>query len=272
MLPQKLLKEKMAQMQTKCCSLNLLTRKKKSCSHGHQGTPEESDSEVAGSGRPIKVQLPQNQSCPRVKWRLGPWNRLAWTALTASTTHWPSEEHHQAWNHPHCRKPPAWVRVRNLFTYISLQSCAYGKRRPKSTELDYRQLRASAGLQPKASEVIAVVPEHKQVLVLTGPKQECSFPCVRVERLSESFAVPPLCQCTLRVLPLGAQLLHLRASANQAEGLSSCVAVWGIPYTPCEFVQTALKSGHPSLAAAKLPDPLVSATQTCAQCEREPLR
>ena len=78
-----------------------------------------------------------------------------------------------------------------------------------------------------------------------------------------------LCQCSLDTLPAGAQLLHMHTSVKQGDGSSSCVSVWGIPYNPCEFIQAALKSVHPAVAAAKVPEPLLSAIRESKKCNPE---
>ena len=123
--------------------------------------------------------------------------------------------------------------------------------------IDYHQMRASTGLQPKASKVRPVVPEHKQVVVVRGPLQFFRPPCLHMERIHDPIALHSACQCELRCLPSGAQLLRMHSSDNQGDSL--CVSVWGIPYSPDEFIEAALHAGHPALAASDLPPPLAHA-------------
>ena len=49
------------------------------------------------------------------------------------------------------------------------------------------------------------------------------------------------------------------------------MSVWGIPYSPSEFIQAALQSGHPGLSAADLPSPLAHAIEKCSQSKPETL-
>ena len=135
--------------------------------------------------------------------------------------------------------------------------------------LDYHQLRASTGLQPKASKTVPVVSEHKCLVTWSGPEHLCRMPCRRMERLAHPLPIPTLCQCSLDALPAGAQLLHMHTSVKQGDGSSSCVSVWGIPYNPREFIQAALKSVHPAVAAAKVPEPLLSAIRESKKCNPE---
>ena len=135
--------------------------------------------------------------------------------------------------------------------------------------IDYHQMRASTGLQPKASKVRPVVSEHKQVVVVRGPLQFFRPPCLRMERIHDPIALHSACQCELRCLPSGAQLLHMHSSGN--EGDSLCVSVWGIPYSPDEFIEAALHAGHPALATSDLPPPLARAIAKSAQSKPEAL-
>ncbi|CAE7557810.1 unnamed protein product, partial [Symbiodinium pilosum] len=90
-----------------------------------------------------------------------------------------------------------------------------------------------------------------------------------MERLDAPVTLHSACRCELRCLPSGAQLLHLHSSGN--EGDSLCVSVWGIPYSPSEFIEAALRASHPGLAASDLPSPLARAIEKCAQSKPEAL-
>ena len=90
-----------------------------------------------------------------------------------------------------------------------------------------------------------------------------------MERIHDPIALHSACQCELRCLPSGAQLLHMRSSNNQGDSL--CVSVWGIPYSPDEFIEAALRAGHPVLAASDLPPPLARAIAKSAQSKPEAL-
>ena len=138
-----------------------------------------------------------------------------------------------------------------------------------SPGIDYHQLRASTGLQPKASKSHPVVPEHKRVIVVRAPSQFFKPPCLRMERLDAPVTLHSACQCELRCLPSGAQLLRLHSSGN--EGDSLCVSVWGIPHSPSEFIEAALRASHPGLAASDLPSPLAHAIEKCSQSKPEVL-
>ena len=95
----------------------------------------------------------------------------------------------QKWRHSHSWKF-LWLLVladRRLLRVQDLQYTALQGQRTADHGIDYHQMRASTGLQPKASKVRPVVSEHKQVVVVQGPLQFFRLSCLRLERIHNSI-------------------------------------------------------------------------------------
>ena len=76
-------------------------------------------------------------------------------------------------------------------------------------------------------------------------------PCHRTEHLSRAFTVPSGCDCVIPVIPKHSQLLQLTQTVKEGQ-VSITTAVWGVPFSPEEFVKRAIQAGHPSLYSSKL--------------------
>ena len=90
-----------------------------------------------------------------------------------------------------------------------------------------------------------------------------ALPCRRMERLTQPFHKPSSWQGALTVLPTGAQLL--RVAITVKEGSDWVVSVWGIPFTPHEFLEKAIQAGHPVNLEADVPQVLREATEENAR-------
>ena len=132
----------------------------------------------------------------------------------------------------------------------------------ESPDVDIAQLRARVGVQPKSSSMPPLVPEHKKVIVMRGPASSfCALPVEPMQRLQRPWepdgTVSPAC-----AIPEGAQLLRRGPVADKLGDLS-CSRVeeiaWGVPFKPEEFVDEALKTGHPRTLSALLPEILSKA-------------
>ena len=105
-----------------------------------------------------------------------------------------------------------------------------------SRALDYHQLRASAGQQPKAVKQHVLVPERASVVTVQGPAHLMQVPRRRTERLSRAFTLPAGCDCVIPVIPKHSQLLQLTQTVKEGQ-VSITTAVWGVPFSPEEFVK-----------------------------------
>ena len=95
--------------------------------------------------------------------------------------------------------------------------------------LDYRQLRASIGRQPKAIKQPPLVPEHASVVTMQGPAHLMQVPCHRTERLSHTFTLPSGCDCRMSISPEHSQLLQLTQTVKEGQGQANITtAVWGV--------------------------------------------
>ena len=132
----------------------------------------------------------------------------------------------------------------------------------ESQDVDIAQLRARVGVQPESSSMPPLVPEHKHVIVMQGPASCFSaLPVAPMQRLQHPWtpdeAVSPAC-----AIPGGAQLLRRGLVADKLGDVdNSGVAevAWGVPCKPEEFVDEALKTGHPRTLSALLPEILSEA-------------
>lgn len=86
---------------------------------------------------------------------------------------------------------------------------------PPPTSLDndvdlppLKKMRAVAGVQPKASKLPPLVPEHKEVLLVAGPMSSLSkLPLFPMQRLKEPLVLPADCTSSVRTMPAESQLL-----------------------------------------------------------------
>ena len=130
-------------------------------------------------------------------------------------------------------------------------------------------MRAIATTQPKASKMPPIVREHKSVVLITGPFTAlATAPVERMQRLKQSWTIPPSCQANVDHLPPGAQLLRttpLRSNGGLLQTKQPEVGVfeqaWGIPFSPDEFIQEALERGHPKSFSRLVPRVLQTAIE-----------
>ncbi|CAE7368778.1 unnamed protein product, partial [Symbiodinium sp. CCMP2456] len=120
--------------------------------------------------------------------------------------------------------------------------------------------RAAANQQPKASKFPALVPEHRSVVLVRGPRAAlAALPCEPMSRLKAAWTVPACCSCTLAQIPPDAQLLRQtplsvnKGSLPDATQPSFADAeigelAWGIPHSPEAFLKAATKAGPKGLA------------------------
>ena len=116
--------------------------------------------------------------------------------------------------------------------------------------------RAIAGIQPKASRIPPLVPEHREVLVVCA-ERPMSPPCANMTRLDRPWPVPHFARCPVRQIPAKSQLLrYTPLAANKGENSSLFEIAWGVPWEETEFVAEAARIGHPRSLPSVVPDPL----------------
>ena len=122
--------------------------------------------------------------------------------------------------------------------------------------LDLHQLRAVAGTQTKASKFPPLLPEHASVCIVRGLRADTPLPCPVMSRLNNAWHIPSHASCDRAVVPADAQFLR-RTSHPDKQG--SVEFVFGIPWSPSQFVMQAVAAGHPCAMQAALPEVLRSA-------------
>lgn len=117
-------------------------------------------------------------------------------------------------------------------------------------ELPLAHLRAITGSQPKASRMPPLVSEFQQIMI--RPRPASGLPCP----LGQSLASPYL------DVPAGAKLLRPSGVGKKGEvGIDDLA--FGVYRSPEDFVDAAVKAGHPISFANRLPQPLSKALQVC---------
>ena len=97
--------------------------------------------------------------------------------------------------------------------------------------LDYHQLRASIGRQPKASNSLLSA-RARQWGDHARPAHLMQIPCHRTERLSHAFTLPSGCDCRMSIIPKHSQLLQLTQTVKEGQGQANITtAVWGVPFS-----------------------------------------
>ena len=127
--------------------------------------------------------------------------------------------------------------------------------------VNLKRLRAGAGLQPKANKFPPLVREHKQILIIRGPQEMLSrAPVLSMQRIKEPWPVPSQCESILQVIPSDAQLLRsvpLRSNGEilqvKEQNSIQYEQAWGIPFSPDEFIEQAVKRGHPKSLEQMIP-------------------
>ena len=126
-----------------------------------------------------------------------------------------------------------------------------------SPSLALSQIQAAVGCQPKASKTPMLVPEHKQIIKLCLPAST-ALPVSLRSRIKEPWPVPLTAACDFAEIPRDSQLLKLSALPDKG-GVAFQEVVWGLPWSPQEFVEQALASGHPRALEVALPQVLKDA-------------
>ena len=123
-----------------------------------------------------------------------------------------------------------------------------------SPALALHQIQAAVNCQPKASKTPLLVPEHKQIVKLCLPAST-TLPVSLRCRIKEPWPVPLTAACNFSEIPKDSQLLKLSALPDKG-GVAFQEVVWGLPWSPQEFVEQALASGHPRALEVALPQVL----------------
>ena len=123
--------------------------------------------------------------------------------------------------------------------------------------LDLHQLRAVAGTQPKASTFPPLVPEHASVCIC-GLCADTPLPCPVMSRLDNAWHIPSHVSCDRAVVPADAQFLRCTSHPDKQ---GSVEFVFGIPWSPSQFVMQAVAAGHPCTMQAAIPEVLRNAIE-----------
>ena len=136
-----------------------------------------------------------------------------------------------------------------------------------------RLLRAIVNHQPKAARFAHAISEHRACYVVRGPTQHMSPPCQPMQRLQTDWVLPPSLTAKVPLIPKYSQLLRatplrLRGETDKTRLDDDLTAIseqaWGVPWTPAEFVEQAVKAGHPKLIDSFLPEILQSTVDKLA--------
>ena len=135
---------------------------------------------------------------------------------------------------------------------------------PGWTHSSFAAMRAIAGNQPKASRVPPLVPEHKYLAKIEGPKSDVQqLPLKCMQRCKSEIKVPPTCSASIDILPAESQLLR-SSEFRSSGGIVFASQAWGIPWSESEFVTKAIERGHPRTFNALLPPALEDAVSSTA--------
>ena len=123
--------------------------------------------------------------------------------------------------------------------------------------LPLHAIQSAVAQQPKASKTPMLVPEHKQLVRLCLPAST-QLPALLRGRIKEPWPVPLTAAADIAELPADTQLLRLNALPDKG-GVAFNEVVWGVPWSPEEFLCKALESGHPRTLEAAIPQVLKEA-------------
>ena len=130
--------------------------------------------------------------------------------------------------------------------------------------LPLHAIQAAVAPQPKASKLPALVPEHKQVVHLCLPAST-ALPVLPRGRIKEPWPIPLLAAADLTELPVDSQLLRKQSLPDKG-GVAFNDVVWGVPWSPEEFLSKALEAGHPRTVEALIPQVLREAILQHKNC------
>ena len=229
----------------------------------------------------------------RAKWTVLAWNHQAFSSICRTCPGESPQHQHKPWGLVHTSEghhfstseetaypKPLAHAIALVFAKILIQ---HGWEPPQEqlhdvAEPNLKVMRAIATTQPKAAQIPPVVREHKAVVVIYGsPHLLATAPVQPMQRLSTSWEVPSECSSNVRTMPPGAQLLRttpLRSKGGilqqqsqvSSNSIEAAEQAWGIPFNPNEFMQEAVKNGHPKSFAKLVPSILLKAVErNCGQ-------
>ena len=132
--------------------------------------------------------------------------------------------------------------------------------------LPLHSIQAAVASQPKASKTASLVPEHKQVIHMCLPAST-QLPVPARGRIKDPWPVPLLASANFSELPPDSQLLRIHALPDKG-GVAFNEVVWGLPWSPEEFLDKALESGHPRTVEAAIPQVLKDAILQHKTCDQ----
>ena len=123
--------------------------------------------------------------------------------------------------------------------------------------LPLHAIQSAVAPQPKASKTPMLVPELKYVIRLCLPTST-QLPVQPRGRIKEPWPIPLTASADLSELLVDSQLLKIHALPDKG-GVAFNEVVWGVPWSPEEFLTKALESGHPRTLEAAIPQVLKDA-------------
>ena len=123
--------------------------------------------------------------------------------------------------------------------------------------LPLHAIQSAVAPQPRASKTPMLVPEHKHIVRLCLPTST-QLPVQPRKRIKEPWPIPLIAAADMSELPVDSQLLKIHALPDKG-GVAFNEVVWGVPWSPEEFLTEALESGHPRTLEAAIPQVLKDA-------------
>ena len=118
-------------------------------------------------------------------------------------------------------------------------------------------IQSAVAQQPKASKTHMLVPEHKSLVRLRLPAS-AQLPVLPRGRVKDAWPVPLTAAADVAELPIDSQLLKIHGLPDKG-GAAFNEVVWGLPWSPEEFLSKALEAGHPRTLEAAIPPVLKEA-------------
>eukprot|EP00435_Cladocopium_sp_Y103_P041947 s405_g11.t1 len=126
-------------------------------------------------------------------------------------------------------------------------------------EVSYQHMRATTGVQPKASKLPPLLSEFREIVSLSIPV-DVPVPIQPGEKLQSPWYGIPALSCLLKRPPLRLSGGH-KEMVRCPEGIPSKKLFFGI-YRSCdEFIAAAAVAGHPVGSSARLPPALAEAVE-----------
>ena len=133
--------------------------------------------------------------------------------------------------------------------------------------LPLHAIQSAVAQQPKASKTPLLVPEHKTLVRLCLPAS-AQLPVLPRGRIKEAWPVPLTAAADVAELPAHTQLLKIHGLPDKGDVAFNEV-VWGVPWSPEEFLSKALEAGHPRTLEAAIPHVLKEAILQHKSCTQE---